>query len=431
MANQLTRTLLGDGIAFNLIEDGRFKHDRISVNFVLPLRRETATGYALLPFLMQRGYAGCSDFTDFARKLDELYGASVAGRVSKAGEYQIITLSITHVDDRYTLDGEGLVEACARLLADIVCHPAIENGRFDPAMVATEKNSLLDTIAAEMNDKRSYAVARCTELLFEGEPLAVKQYGYAEDVAAITPESAARCYETMLETAAVEIVMIGAGAKAAVGEIFREAFAGALAGRKRAPITPVFEMEQKLPQQVRAVTEEMDLTQAKMVLGFSVRPAEEKRDLAISRIAAAVYGSSPFSKLFMNVREKLSLCYYCASRMVASSGYMLVDCGIEVANKEKAEKEILHQLEEVCAGSFTDTEMKNAKLAVVNSLRTVTDSLSAMENWLLTEILQGGRSADPTEEIALTDSVTAEEVQQFMKSARLSVVYLLAGKKGE
>ena len=75
--------------------------------------------------------------------------------------------------------------------------------------------------------------------------------------------------------------------------------------------------------------------------------------------------------------------------------------------------------------------MKNAKLAVVNSLRTVTDSLSAMENWLLTEILQGGRSADPTEEIALTESVTAEEVQQFMKSARLSVVYLLAGKKGE
>ena len=82
MANQLTRTLLGDGIAINLIEDGRFKHDRISVNFVLPLRRETATGYALLPFLMQRGYAGCSDFTDFARKLDELYGASVAGRIS-------------------------------------------------------------------------------------------------------------------------------------------------------------------------------------------------------------------------------------------------------------------------------------------------------------------------------------------------------------
>ena len=98
MAMNLIRTQAGDGIFVNLIKDDRFKHDRISVNFILPLSRETATGYALLPFLMQRGYAGCSDFTAFARKLDELYGATVSGRVSKAGSYQIITLTITHVD---------------------------------------------------------------------------------------------------------------------------------------------------------------------------------------------------------------------------------------------------------------------------------------------------------------------------------------------
>ena len=182
MAMKLIRTQAGDGIFVNLIKDDRFKHNRIAVNFILPLARETATGYALLPFLMQRGYAGCSDFTAFARKLDELYGATVAGKVSKAGNYQIITLTITHVDDRYTLNGEPLAEECARLLAEIVTMPAIENGRFDPEAVATEKNSLADTIAAEVNDKRSYAVTRCTELLFEGEPLAVKQYGYAEDV---------------------------------------------------------------------------------------------------------------------------------------------------------------------------------------------------------------------------------------------------------
>lgn len=105
MAMKLIRTQAGDGIFVNLIKDDRFKHNRIAVNFILPLARETATGYALLPFLMQRGYAGCSDFTAFARKLDELYGATVAGKVSKAGNYQIITLTITHVDDRYTLNG--------------------------------------------------------------------------------------------------------------------------------------------------------------------------------------------------------------------------------------------------------------------------------------------------------------------------------------
>lgn len=432
MAMNLIRTQAGDGIFVNLIKDDRFKHDRISVNFILPLSRETATGYALLPFLMQRGYAGCSDFTAFARKLDELYGATVSGRVSKAGSYQIITLTITHVDDRFTLNGESLAEECAHLLADIVTRPAIENGRFDPEAVVTEKNSLADTIAAEVNDKRSYAVTRCTELLFEGEPLAVKQYGYAEDVDAITPESAAACFETMLSTAAVEITMIGPSAGDSITVIFQEAFRQAMEHRNRQPITPDFDMEQKTPAEVRRVTEEMDLTQGKMVMGFSLRPTEDKRALAVSRIATAIYGSSPFSKLFMNVREKLSLCYYCASRTMASYGYMLVDCGIESVNQEKAEAEILHQLDEVCAGNFTEDEMENARLAVINSLRSVTDSLSAMSSWLLNEILQGGSSADPTDEIALTQAVTAEEVREYMQSAKLSVVYLLAGrKKGE
>lgn len=169
------------------------------------------------------------------------------------------------------------------------CRP-IENGRFDPEAVATEKNSLADTIAAEVNDKRSYAVTRCTELLFEGEPLAVKQYGYAEDVDAITPESAAACYEAMLSTAAVEITMIGPSAGEAVTGIFREAFQKALENRNRQPIDPDFEMEQKIPTEVRRVTEEMDLTQGKMVMGFSLLPAEDKKAQAVSRIATAIYG---------------------------------------------------------------------------------------------------------------------------------------------
>ncbi len=428
MSEKLDRTVIGDGIAVNLIQDSKFKHDRISVNFILPLRRETATGYALLPFLMQRGYAGCSDFTAFSRKLDELYGASVSGRVSRAGEYQIITLSIHHVDNRYTLAGEDLVAECARLLADIVCKPDIRDGGFDPAVLATEKNSLLDTIAAEVNDKRSYAVARCTELLFQGEPLAVKPHGYAEDVPAITPESAAASYYEMLRTAAIEIIVLGDGARPRVAELFAEAFRGV----ERRPITVRLAAEEKTPGEVRDITEQMELTQAKMVMGFYTHPAGTREELAAARIAGAIYGASPFSKLFLHVREKLSLCYYCASRIVASSGYMLVDCGVEAANKERAREEILRQLDEVCAGSFTAGELENAKLAVVNGLNTVTDSLQGLETWVLTEILQGGDNAGPAEEIACVQRVTPEDVQNYMKTARLSVVYLLAGEqKGE
>ena len=428
MAMKLIRTQAGDGIFVNLIKDDRFKHNRIAVNFILPLARETATGYALLPFLMQRGYAGCSDFTAFARKLDELYGATVAGKVSKAGNYQIITLTITHVDDRYTLNGEPLAEECARLLAEIVTMPAIENGRFDPEAVATEKNSLADTIAAEVNDKRSYAVTRCTELLFEGEPLAVKQYGYAEDVDAITPESAAACYEAMLSTAAVEITMIGPSAGEAVTGIFREAFQKALENRNRQPIDPDFEMEQKIPTEVRRVTEEMDLTQGKMVMGFSLLPAEDKKAQAVSRIATAIYGSSPFSKLFMNVREKLSLCYYCSSSYDRHKGIVMVQSGVEQKNIEKAREEILRQLQAVQEGDFSAEDLDAAKMSVANSFRTMSDYLGGLEAWYLSQAFEK-TVLTPEQSAEAVGGVTKEQVVKVAQTVSLDTVYQLTGKE--
>lgn len=177
MAMKLIRTQAGDGIFVNLIKDDRFKHDRIAVNFILPLARETATGYALLPFLMQRGYAGCSDFTAFARKLDELYGATVAGKVSKAGNYQIITLTITHVDDRYTLNGEPLAEECAVCWQRSSPCPLSKMDALIPRQSPPKRTPwrtplpLRSTTSAVM---RSPAAPSCS---LKGEPLAVKQYG--------------------------------------------------------------------------------------------------------------------------------------------------------------------------------------------------------------------------------------------------------------
>ena len=427
MASPLQSQSIGSGITFHRIQDKKFKHNRISVNFILPLQRETATVHAVLPFLMQRGYRDCADFTQFSRRLDELYGAAVSGNVSKAGEYQIITLSITCVDDRYTMDGEQITAQCAQLLADMVCRPNITDGRFDPAVLELEKNSLLDTILSERNDKRAYANLRCSELLFEGTAAAVKQYGYAEDVAAITPESAAQAYAEMMRTAAVEIIMAGASDNGQIAGIFAEAFAAQPRQPVQARLTPAaFASEQ-----VREVTEQMDLTQAKMVLGFTSQPVHTSREEAAARVATAIYGGTAFSKLFLHVREKLSLCYYCAARSNTATASMLVDCGVEAANKEKAQQEILHQLSLMQQGSFTEEELHNAKLAAVNSLRASGDSLSVTDRWYLSKILRG-ETGSPEEEIAEVQAVSADEVAAFMKTMRLAVVYLLAGeqKKG-
>lgn len=148
------------------------------------------------------------------------------------------------------------------------------------------------------------------------------------------------------------------------------------------------------------------------------------------RLMTALFGGTPFSKLFLNVRERLSLCYYCAARLDRIKGIVLVDCGVETENIEKARKEILAQLTSLQNGEFTDEELENTKLSLINSMKTVGDSPSYVEVWYLSQICYSTQNT-PQDEIDLENKVTRDEVIAAAKQVKLDTVYVLTGKQEE
>jgi predicted Zn-dependent peptidase len=174
----------------------------------------------------------------------------------------------------------------------------------------------------------------------------------------------------------------------------------------------------------------MELSQAKLVLGMRTGEIKTQRQTRAARVFAALYGGTPFSKLFLNVREKLSLCYYCAARFDSATKLLYVDCGIEPANKEKAQAEILAQLKAIREGAFTDEELHETKLLMYNSLRSTRDSLSSIETWYLTRILRG-QEESPEEDLAAIAEITREEVMEAAAKVTLDTVYFLTGEEEE
>ena len=226
MSYPLVRECIAPGVYFSAITDKKFKHNRMSVNLIAKLDRQKVTGRAVVPFILRQGSKNCPDFTQLNKRLCDLYGASLGAGVDKFGEYQIIALGMIGVDSRFTLQGEDMVRACAGLLAEILLEPNITDGKFDEKNTELEKQNLLDTIQAEINDKRTYAWIRCRDVMCQGEGCAIKKYGYKEDAEKITPESAAAAYEELIRTARIEIMFEGCGDPSAAKEIFREKFAG-------------------------------------------------------------------------------------------------------------------------------------------------------------------------------------------------------------
>lgn len=425
MTTPLIRTEFAKGVAFSAIRDPKFKHNRLSVSFVVPLREETASDYAMLALMMRKGCKSCPDFTKLNQKLDLLYGADLSSDVGKIGACQTITFSVTAVADQYTLDGEKLLRECALLLRDILTQPLIEENAFAEQDFEIERRFLIDTIEAEINDKRAYAVTQCRRLMGKEDPACLCKYGTLSGAKKTTPYSAASAYRALFSGARVELLFAGCGDPSDAMEIFRDVFSPR---REEMRI----EMPKIVPiaETVEEKTEYFDVVQSKLVLGFRTGERLPLHEQAAIGLAVSIFGGTPSSKLFLNVREKLSLCYYCAARYDRIGAVMLVDSGVEQENIAPAKNEILHQLDDLKRGDFTDETMENTRLQKINALRGVSDSAGALEDWYLSRILLGEMTT-PEEEIAELRAVTREQVIEAAQKITLDSVYLLTAQEGE
>ncbi len=291
MSQELNRVRLGEGVHFTSIRDRKFKHNCISINLLTPLEEETVTVNAILPYLLRRGSKNCPDFTKLEQTLCELYGASLSADVGKTGGHQLLTCSIVGIDDRFALEGESVSAGCARLLGEILLAPNITQGAFPEEDFRLEQQNLIDTILADINDKRAYTVNQCRALMNEGSPLAIPKYGWVEKAREITPQAAAERYARLIDTAMVEIFFVGCGEPDGAREEFSRLF-GAL---ERHPVPFSLPPIVEKAGAVKEKTVEMEIAQSKMAMGFRTGALAEKKQIDAAKLMSYLYGGRPLS----------------------------------------------------------------------------------------------------------------------------------------
>ena len=168
----------------------------------------------------------------------------------------------------------------------------------------------------------------------------------------------------------------------------------------------------------------MSVSQGKLVMGFSLGEVKAERDTAATTVMADIFGGGPYSRLFTNVREKMSLCYYCACQAVKNKGFMLVDSGVEAENSEKAKKEILNQLEIMKKGEFTDDEFSASIIGICDSVKSLEDSLSTLNAFYTSRAFDSSVSS-PSELTKLIKQVTREDVVKAANNVTPLVTYML------
>ena len=418
----MERMNIAPGVHLTVLEAGHFKRCRVSLNFVWPAQRARATAEALLPLVMERGTAACPDMTELSKRLAALYGAEYAVSGSMLGANRTLSVCVTGIRDEYALAGEALSAAYAQLAAGAAFAPYLPGGVFDTEAVDIEREQLREQLESEINDKRLYCLRQARRRFYGDAPEGIERDGYLDELDAVTPAALTEAYREMVRTAQLEVMVLGADAAAVRTQVLR-----ALAGVQRAP-APLAPASAVPVRAAENVDEPVDTVQGKLCLLFTSGAPMDANVLPALRLAAGMLGGTPTSRLFLNVREKQSLCYYCSATATSRSGELCIDSGVEHANAAAAKAAILHEFDALANGAISEKELADAKRYFTGMLGCVSDSLSGLEGWYLNEICRG-TFLSPQQSAALLADVSAAEVQRVLRSFTLLVSYCIT--KGE
>ncbi len=411
---------IADGADLVAVRTDMFKTCRIHAVIALPLAGDIAAR-AALPYILRRSCRRYPDFTSLNAHLDELYGATLGASVGKTGEAHMLHLSVSTIDDRFVPDGGSVAAEAVELLTQLLFYPKLENGTFCKSDVEIEKRLLMQRMQSEDDDKRTYARRRCEEIMCEKEPYGKNRYGTAEEIESLTPERVYAAWREALETAHIRFILVNSGEADGVFSQLQAQFAAV--ARRVCEIRTQFVTA---ADTVRYERETQPLMQGTLVMGFRCGMTHEYDMDPATSVMADIFGGGTYSRLFSVVREKMSLCYFCAARLNRQKGIMLVFSGIETENEEKTRAAILAQLREIQGGGFTQDTLDTSVRSLCDTIRSYADSPDVLCGWYGNQILNG-TAKTPAQRIAEIRTVTLPQVRQAAEAVTLDTVFMLAG----
>ena len=415
-----------NGVSLICVNTGRFKTNEIAVSLALPLKKETASANALMINLISRKSEEFPSLLMLNKQLAGLYGATLLAGVSKVGECQVLKLGITCLDDRFSLDGASISLDSIKLLLSMLFKPRFnEKHMFFDEDIESEKRILIEKLEAEENEKRIYILRQAEKAMFGDEPYGINRFGTIEDIRSLTAADIKNAWENALSSAKIMFTIVGNADEDKAAGCISDAFSAVNRNYSELP-EAVFVPHCDKP---REHMERIDVNQGKLVLGFRVNLKPDDELAAAMRSFCDIFGGGPYSKLFANVREKLSLCYYCSARYTRLKSMILIQCGCNEENMDKAVNEILNQLEIIKNGDFEE-EFSSSKIGLTDAIMSVNDAPDAIEAWYTGQITDK-KIKTPDESAAENNSVAMEQIKKCASLLTLDTIYKLSAPKEE
>ncbi len=367
-----------------ILKTDKFKNNILSI--VIPVELDNkVTGYNVLLNILKRGSKTFSSSSKISTYLQDMYGANMVMDISKRGDKLFISFFVSFIHKDYTLYEEDLWGKAIYLLNDIIYNPNLVNGRFEESIVNQEIENHKREISSKYDDKTRYSLTRLIENGMNDE-YKVPEYGTLEDLEKIDNDFLVEIYK---ELTFREIFIYAAGNIDDKEKLIKK-----LEKVKQAKNKDVIRANIKTPSSIfnferKEVKEYMKISQGKISSLYDTKTTVFDKDYFAFSVFNSIFGGGPHSKLFNDIREKNSLCYYIFSSYDKFKGIMTVLSGVESKNFDKVNKLIDKNIKEMQNGDFTENDIEIAKTKIINSIKAMEDSMFRTINYLISLKIYG------------------------------------------
>lgn len=415
---------LKQGITIHNINTEKFKTNLYSVFLATPLSRENVTKNALIGAILRRGTQNIKTQDQISKKLEEMYGASFDCGIEKSGDNQIIKFYLEAVNEEFLPEKEELSKKCIDILFDIVFNPLVENNAFNIDYVESEKNNLKQIIESKIDNKRVYALERCTEEMFKDEAYGLYKYGYVEDLDEITPQNLYEHYKKIISECKIDVFVSGIIDNEKINKIISNNEEMKKINERKAKYNVNVEEEKTDNiKKEKVIEEHLQVGQGNLVIGLKENSNKEDAKF-ITSVYNAILGGGANSKLFQNVREKESLAYTAASNYKRQKNCIFIRCGIEIEKYEKALATIKKQLEDMKKGIFSEKDIENAKQLIIESMRSISSEQDTEITYNYGQELSD-KYITIDEYIEKIKNVTKNDIVEIAKEISIDTIYFL------
>ncbi len=410
------------GIEFHELNTNKFKTNLVAVFLTTELTRKNVTKNALISTILRRGSKNMPSQEEISKQMEEMYGASFDCGLDKIGDNQVLKFYMETINDDFIpQQKEKMLKTTLEKILEIVFNPYIENGEFKKEYVEQEKNTIKQRIEGKIDNKARYALNRCIEEMYKDEPYGLYKFGYVEDLDAINGKNLYEYYQELIKNCKIDILVSGI-LPDDIEEIIREN-ENIKNLQEREPSYVMPKLTTKNAEKENVVTESMDVTQGKLVLGLDIKLENEKQKYD-ALLYNSILGGTANSKMFQNVREKAHLAYVASSSYIRQKSNIFINCGIEISNYEKALEIVKKQIDDMKRGDFTEEDIENAKKGIISTIDLIDDEQDTGITYYFGQELSNNKIS-PEEYKEIVQKVQKDDIVKIANSVSIDTIYFL------